>query len=49
MNHYVINVQQINHSKMDHSKMDHSSHTGSNPCIDMLSDIDYLVHMIPHD
>jgi uncharacterized protein (DUF305 family) len=33
--------------QMDHSNMDHSN-KGSNPCTDMLSDIDYLVHMIPH-
>ena len=32
---------------MDHSNMDHSSPPSSNPCTDMLSDIDYLVHMIP--
>jgi uncharacterized protein (DUF305 family) len=40
----------MDHSKMDHSKMDHgnSSSTGSNPCTDDLSDIDYLNHMIPH-
>jgi uncharacterized protein (DUF305 family) len=55
-----LKVQKINHSEMDHSKMDHgemdhskmdhsnSSPMGSNPCTDMLSDIDYLVHMIPH-
>ena len=53
MNHYAINipflnVQKMDHSKMDHSKMVHSSPMGSNPCTDMLSDIDYLVHMIPH-
>jgi len=33
--------------------MDHSHHnvkldTGSNPCTDKLSDIEYLEHMIPH-
>jgi uncharacterized protein (DUF305 family) len=39
----------MDHSKMDHSKMDHPSPpVGSNPCTDKLSDIDYLVHMIPH-
>ena len=26
----------------------HSSHDSSNPCIDELSDIEYLEHMIPH-
>ena len=38
----------MDHSKIDHSKMDHgnSSSTGSNPCTDDLSDIDYLNHMI---
>ena len=49
MNHYAINIPYLNVShKMDHSKMDHSKHIGSNPCTDNLSDIDYLVHMIPH-
>ena len=39
----------MEHSKMEHSKMDHPSPpVGSNPCTDKLSDIDYLVHMIPH-
>ena len=31
---------------MDHSKMEMTS--GSNPCLDDLTDIEYLEHMIPH-
>ena len=46
----------MDHSKMDHSKMNHSKMTGnkmvdsvgSDPCTDKLTDIEYLVHMIPH-
>jgi uncharacterized protein (DUF305 family) len=39
----------MDHSKMDHSKMDHSKmESGSNPCSDVLTDIEYLEHMIPH-
>ena len=48
MNHSKMDHSKMDHSKMDHSKMVHSSPMGSNPCTDMLSDIDYLVHMIPH-
>ena len=48
MDHSKMDHSKMDHSKMDHSKMDHSSPMGSNPCTDMLSDIDYLVHMIPH-
>ena len=36
---------------MDHSKHNHSmkpNPTGSNPCIDKLSDIDFLDHMVDH-
>jgi len=36
----------MDHSKMDHSKMEMTS--GSNPCTDDLTDIEYLEHMIPH-
>jgi uncharacterized protein (DUF305 family) len=38
----------MDHSKMDHSKMDHSAVNGVNPCTDILTDIGYLEHMIPH-
>ena len=41
----------MDHSKHDHSKHNHSMEpnpTGSNPCTDKLTDIEYLVHMIPH-
>ena len=39
----------MDHSQMDHSQMDHSQmDTGSNPCTDDLTDIEYLEHMIPH-
>jgi len=48
MDHSKMDHSKMDHSKMDHSKMDHSKHIGSNPCTDNLSDIDYLVHMIPH-
>ena len=48
MDHNGMDHSKIDHSGMDHSKMDHSSPMDSNPCTDMLSDIDYLVHMIPH-
>ena len=37
---------------MNHQHHNHNIHQpnepGSNPCTDKLSDIDYLVHMIPH-
>jgi uncharacterized protein (DUF305 family) len=60
MNHPSVNQMdpmdpmdhsQMNHSvkQMDHSQMDHSKQPiGSNPCTDKLTDIEYLVHMIPH-
>mgnify|MGYP005652871991 FL=1 len=47
----TMNHSQMNHSvkQMDHSQMDHSKQPiGSNPCTDKLTDIEYLVHMIPH-
>ena len=47
MDHSGMDHSKMDHSKMDHSKIDHSFSNG-NPCTDMLSDIDYLVHMIPH-
>jgi len=34
----------MNHSQMNHSQMI----SGSNPCTDDLTDIEYLEHMIPH-
>ena len=36
----------MNHSQMNHSQMNQSS--GTNPCTDKLTDIEYLEHMIPH-
>ena len=38
----------MGNSHSNHSN--HSSHNGgdSNPCIDKLTDIEYLEHMIPH-
>ena len=37
---------------MNHQHHNHNMHqpneSGSNPCTDKLSDIDYLIHMIPH-
>ena len=57
--HWKINynsTQGTMSKTMDHSKMDHSKMTGnkmvdsvgSNPCTDKLTDIEYLIHMIPH-
>jgi uncharacterized protein (DUF305 family) len=52
MDHSKMKHSKMDHSKMDHSKMDHSKMDykpiGSNPCTDNLSDIEYLIHMIPH-
>ena len=54
MNHYAINIpflnlsQKINHSQMEHSKKEMKRPVERNPCTDILSDIDYLAHMIPH-
>ena len=53
MDHSVkqMDHSQMNHSvkQMDHSQMNHSKQPiGSNPCTDKLTDIEYLVHMIPH-
>ena len=48
MDHKI--TPKMDHSKMDHSKMDHSKMdiNGANPCTDILTDIKYLEHMIPH-
>ena len=52
MNHSPAKqMDTMDHSKMNHSKMNHSKMVepvGSNPCTDKLTDIEYLVHMIPH-
>ena len=60
MNHYAINIPFLNlsknmhhnqmeeHSQMEHSKKEIKESLKSNPCTDILSDIDYLAHMIPH-
>jgi len=51
MKHSKMDHSKMKHSKMDHSKMDHSKMdqvNGSNPCTDILTDIEYLEHMIPH-
>jgi uncharacterized protein (DUF305 family) len=50
-NHWKINYnndkqEKENHSQMNHSQMNQSS--GTNPCTDKLTDIEYLIHMIPH-
>jgi uncharacterized protein (DUF305 family) len=48
------NMNTMNHSakQMDHSSANQMNHSkqpiGSNPCTDKLTDIEYLVHMIPH-
>ena len=54
--HWRINYNNNEKHKMDNPQMDHSvkqmDHSkqpiGSNPCTDKLTDIEYLVHMIPH-
>ena len=41
--------QGMDHKGMDHKGMDHSTQgSGSNPCTDTLTDLEYLEHMIPH-
>jgi uncharacterized protein (DUF305 family) len=42
---YYLNASD---SKMDHSKHLSNSDSGSNPCTDTLTDLEYLEHMIPH-
>ena len=37
----------MNHQHHNH-KVNQHNEPGSNPCTDKLSDIDYLIHMIPH-
>jgi uncharacterized protein (DUF305 family) len=49
MDHSTMDHSTMDHSKMAGNKMDHSKQPiGSNPCTDKLTDIEYLVHMIPH-
>ena len=36
------------HKGMDHSNQQSNSSSGSNPCTDTLTDLEYLEHMIPH-
>jgi uncharacterized protein (DUF305 family) len=48
MDHSQMDHSSMDHSSMDHSSMDHSSMNGVNPCTDILTDIEYLEHMIPH-
>ena len=33
---------------MNHNHSNHDMNSGSNPCTDKLTDIEYLEHMIPH-
>ena len=33
---------------MNHNHSNHNTESGSNPCNDKLTDIEYLEHMIPH-
>ena len=50
-NSHAKKMDTMDHSKMDHSKMNHTKMVepvGSDPCTDKLTDIEYLVHMIPH-
>ena len=57
-NHTMEEAVNMDHSKHTMEKavnMDHSNHTmeeavntGSNPCTDVLTDLEYLEHMIPH-
>ena len=37
-----------NHSSHNHNHSNHNVNSGSNPCTDNLTDIEYLEHMIPH-
>ena len=32
---------------MNHGNMNHETN-GSNPCTDKLTDLEYIIHMIPH-
>ena len=41
----------MNHGNMNHGNMNHGnskSNSGSNPCTDKLTDLEYIIHMIPH-
>ena len=33
---------------MNHNHSNHNTESGSNPCTDKLTEIEYLEHMIPH-
>jgi uncharacterized protein (DUF305 family) len=46
MDHSKVAGNKMAGNKMNHSKM--IEPIGSNPCTDKLTDIEYLVHMIPH-
>jgi len=37
----------MNHENMNHENMNHETN-GSNPCTDKLTDLEYIIHMIPH-
>ena len=47
MDHGQMNHGQMNHGQMNHN-MDPEPSQQSNPCTDILTDIEYLEHMIPH-
>jgi len=38
----------MNHNHSSHNHSNHNVNSGSNPCTDKLTDIEYLEHMIPH-
>jgi len=37
----------MNHGNMNHGNMNHGN-SNSNPCTDKLTDLEYIIHMIPH-
>jgi len=37
----------MNHGNMNHGNMNHGN-SKSNPCTDKLTDLEYIIHMIPH-
>jgi len=38
----------MNHGNMNHGSNSKSNSGGSNPCTDKLTDLEYIIHMIPH-
>ena len=42
-----MNHGNMNHGNMNHGNMNHGN-SKSNPCTDKLTDLEYIIHMIPH-